>query len=116
MRLGITCCSLSRKGFTLLHIYDTVTRALVSPQAWDAPPPAFGCADQPAQSTSLLRQPASPVTLALADPAVLHANCSSYSSHCCYPLHDFACCRMKARLSTRFHSSKRRQLVCPVVL
>jgi hypothetical protein len=37
-------CSLVRKGFTVLHVYDTVTRALVSPQAWEAPPPAFGCA------------------------------------------------------------------------
>ena len=43
LTLDMLWFSLVRKGFTLLHIYDTVTRALVSPQAWDAPPPAFGC-------------------------------------------------------------------------
>lgn len=33
---------LVRKGFTVLHVFDTVTRAAVAPQLWDKPPPAFG--------------------------------------------------------------------------
>ena len=81
---GISCCSLSRKGFTLLHIYDTVTRALVSPQAWDAPPPAFGCANQPAQSSQVaVGYPAGPCTM--------HGGCSL---PCSRPLHGTASCHL----------------------
>jgi hypothetical protein len=63
-------CSLVRKGFTLLHIYDTVTRALVSPQAWEAPPPAFGCVVVP-----MLHLP----LLAL---LLFHNSSNGHSSHC----------------------------------
>lgn len=50
----LSLCSLVRKSFTVLHVFDTVTRAYVSPENWEAAPPAFGCASSLSKVLSVL--------------------------------------------------------------
>ena len=40
----LSFCSLVRKKFTLLHVFDNYTRAWVEPADWERPPPSFTCA------------------------------------------------------------------------